>query len=277
MEFILRRRLRRRMKDMVWTPWSEEIKRKATAFTKRRRQLGAHGDWFTQLPWFDDNSRGVLCFFTSTLKEMQYAMWDEFNVEWAPKKSATMLYGCSKWEPIIGWELRVKERRRLLPPSKAKGYTELIEATLKEADKHKRKLVQADPFDSLLGKLAHAVLGIPTLWGEFITLVQSKMIQRREHRAYLRMTETMSKALRSAKEKLEKLLGSELASTEGLPFTSYELRPGVDNYPIWISFTDASRRTSTFFGAAGGWFRLRASSTVFFFMHKWPEEQVEQH
>eukprot|EP01047_Picozoa_sp_COSAG01_P024609 COSAG01_NODE_1526_length_10016_cov_8.480085_5_plen_157_part_00 len=37
-----------------------------------------------------------------------------------------------------------------------------------------------------------------------------------------------------------------------------------------------SRSTSTFFGAAGGFFRLWEHPVIFFFAHQWPAQQVEE-
>ena len=105
---------------------------------------------------------------------------------------------------------------------------------LQSAEDHRQSLLELDPFNSLLGKLAHAVLGIPQLWEDFITLVQGMTMQARQYRVFVQLTPVMRRAMVAAREKLQ--------SKEGLPFTSYRLRPGEDKLPIWISFTDASRR-----------------------------------
>ena len=61
----------------------------------------------------------------------------------------------------------------------------------------------------------------------------------------------------------------EMHKQVGQPLTSYKLRPGADSLRVWQNFNDASRRDDTFFGAAGGWFRLWGSAVVFFFAYKW--------
>ena len=45
---------------------------------------------------------------------------------------------------------------------------------------------------------------------------------------------------------------------------------------VWQNFNDASRRTDSWFGAAGGWFRLWETDVVFYFWHLWPPGHVEQ-
>jgi hypothetical protein len=76
-------------------------------------------------------------------------------------------------------------------------------------------------------------------------------------------------------ETLLKSIRSEIENHSGHPLTSYRLRPGADGLRVWQSFTDSSRQTDTFFGAAGGWFRLWGSNRVFFFAHAFNPEHVK--
>eukprot|EP01049_Picozoa_sp_SAG25_P003680 SAG25_NODE_215_length_11684_cov_261.443677_9_plen_935_part_00 len=265
METIKAKRLRRAMASFSWSPWSPATRAKAERYTRRRRQRHASGDWFDLYPFFDDNSSAVFAHFRRTLRRVQYDMWHEFSVKYAPEKAVENLYGCAKREAIIGWDLDVQRRQRTLPQVKVERYCALIDEQLERAHRHPKHLVEEAEFLSLMGKIGHAVDAVPTLWDDFIVIFEAYNEQR--FQCNVRITRRIREHLAEAKYKMQ--------HENGVPFTSYELRPGADGLPVWVSWTDASRKTGSFFGAAGGWFHLWETQTVFFFTHTWPAAHVE--
>eukprot|EP01048_Picozoa_sp_COSAG05_P006575 COSAG05_NODE_435_length_9845_cov_24.433364_5_plen_224_part_00 len=62
----------------------------------------------------------------------------------------------------------------------------------------------------------------------------------------------------------------------GIPLTPYSRRPGYDKLPVWVSYTDATRNTRTFFGAQGGYLWHWGHGVVFFFARQWERRAVQR-
>eukprot|EP01046_Picozoa_sp_COSAG06_P071254 COSAG06_NODE_20304_length_800_cov_2.840228_1_plen_203_part_10 len=127
-------------------------------------------------------------------------------------------------------------------------------------------LVLLSQTDSMMGKIASAAVAVTRIWRHYGSLVSLITCQKFDQ--YSLYHPEMIVLLQRIKH--------ELATQPGRPLTPYRLRPGEDNRPVWQSFNDASRRTDSWFGAAGGWFRLWETDVVFYFWHRWPAEHVEQ-
>ena len=263
---IVAARLRRALLTFDWTPWSQSVRLKAETFFALRHSLGASGDPFTMFPWFDDNSHGVLSFFRSTLQEQQYSTWTEFGLEWAKDKAAQCLYNCVSWTPVVGFDIRAAQRERALPAEKVTNYCKLIDTVIDDAGQHPHRLIPSEVTASLMGKLSHAVDAVPSLWDEFISLIT--LFHAQGFEMYNKVTREERRHLRSAQHKLKE--------ENGVPFTPYTMRPGMDGAPVWEAYSDASLRKSTYFSAAGGWFRLWNSNWIFFFMYQWSAAEARQ-
>ena len=189
------------MATFNWTPWSAAARTAAEQYTLRRRQQQASGDWFTLYPFFDDNSAAVFTFFRRTMRSVQYEMWQEFHVQFAPEKAVENLYGGAKREAIIGWDLDVQQRQRRLPQAKVERYCALIDEQLECARQHPENLVQEADFLSLMGKIGHAVDAVPTLWDDFIIAVEAHNEQR--FTSNVRFTRRIREHLIEAKYKMQ--------------------------------------------------------------------------
>jgi hypothetical protein len=116
-----------------------------------------------------------------------------------------------------------------------------------------------------MGRLAHAAGPVPRIWRHYGALLS--LINCQHFEMYVQANPEMVYMLNAC--------ALEMQHQRGSPITPYTLRPGADGLRVWQGFTDASRRTDTFYGAGGGWFRLWGSDTVFFFTHRWPAAQVK--
>jgi hypothetical protein len=263
---IIAIRLRKEMRQMSWTPWSAEMRSKAESFSQIRQMHGQSGDWFAAFPWFDDNSSAVFECFRQTLRDTQYRAWKEFALEWAPEKVSQNLYGCFKWDPIVGFDVRVKQRVRVLPAEKVNNYCALLDSILSDAAADAKQLVPSAVTDSAMGKLAHAIDVIPTMWDDFIQLIE--IFNDQEFTSQKRIT-------RRAREHIAEAI-RKMRHENGIPFTAYKMRPGLDDRPLWQAYSDASLRKPSFYAAAGGWFKLHSSDWIFFFVHEWTVDEAQQ-
>jgi hypothetical protein len=263
---LVKMELEAKQQLVVWTPWSAETRLAALSFQADRRAISQSGSFFCQMAWFDDNSCGALSFFTQTVKSTQRALWRRFCIAFSEAKAAINLYDARSFEPALGLELRCKARQTRLPPSKVQDYAAGIGEMLSDAEQHPQRLVERPKVEKSVGRVLFASGPVPTVWHDFLILIGLLLVQSSfEH--YVRFNDRMVACWSSIRTKLQ--------TQNGRPTTSYAYRPGCDGLPVWITRTDASRRTSTFFGAAGGWFHAWESDVVFFFCTRWPEDIVK--
>ena len=250
---------------ICWTPWSTVTRARALRFGVERRAMGASGRYYCQMAWFDDNSLGCLFFFTQTAKRVQRALWTRLNIAYSEKKAAINLHAAIEFEAALGQELRCRERRIVLPASKVSVYVEGIDEMRADDKAHPKRLVERQKMDRSVGRILFACGPVPTIWTDFLILVGLLVIQR-SFLSFVRFNDPLDRCLLRIRHKLQR--------ENGRPTTSYQFRPGCDGLPVWVCKTDASRRVSTFFGAAGGWFYAWETNTVFFFGYLWPPEFV---
>jgi hypothetical protein len=259
--------LEEEQQNICWTPWSEDTKRRALTFTAQRRKISASGKFYCMMAWFDDNSMGCIFFFTQTAKRVQRALWKRMNIAFSEKKAAINLHAAIEFEASLGQELRCKQRRLLLPQSKVVKYVGGIDEMLADARVHPAQLVAKTKTERSVGRILFACGPVPTVWADFLILIGLLLVQQ-SFLSYVKFNDPLRRVLESIKRKL--------LTENGRPTTSYHFRPGMDGLPVWVSKTDASRRVSTFFGAAGGWFYAWETNTVFFFCYLWPPATVEE-
>ena len=222
---------------------------------------------FSQFGWFDDNSLGALRPFTSIAKKVRYVFWAEIRWEWEMEKAAVILFGDKIVTPIVGFDIHVAQRKTQLPPQKSQRYIDKVDEVTASAIAHPRELVRNEGlFDTLIGQMVHSSEVIPDLWQYFIEL----MAVLRDCRGpeYTRCPQAARRILWQMQECLR--------TNQGISLTPYSRRPGFDGLPVWLSFTDASRNTRTFFGAQGGFFWHWQHPVVFFFCRQWDPEEVQR-
>ena len=256
----------KRQEEIVWTPWSSEMRDKAEKFRSSRRAMGASGRYYSLFGWFDDNSNISFRFFSAQLRQIQYDIWNKFHVRWSNAKAESNLYEAKTWHTTLGLEHRIRERRILLGEEKVGLYTAGIKQMLQDAERHPNCLVAAEDVDSMLGKILYACDPVPWLWVDAISLIALLLLQR-TFEQYKRFNPAIVGHWQSIVWKLHNF--------NGRPTTSYEFRPGHDGLPVWYTYTDASRKGVSFLGAAGGWFRMWQSDVIYFFTVAWPPEHVQ--
>ena len=253
--------------QMNWTPWSEATRRQALAFTAQRRKISASGKFYCMMAWFDDNSMGSIFFFTQTAKRVQRALWKRMRIAFSEKKAAINLHAAIEFEASLGQELRCKQRQILLPQPKVVKYVGGIDEMVTDANIHPKQLVERPKMERSVGRILFACGPVPTAWADFLILIGLLVVQH-SFLSFVKFNEPLRRVLGSIRKKL--------LTENGRPTTSYHFRPGSDGLPVWVLKTDASRRVSTFFGAAGGWFYAWETNTIFFFCHLWSPAAVEE-
>ena len=244
---------------MDWTPWHPSVREKAEHFGTQRRAVGGSGAFFSQFPWFDDNSMATLRVIGVRAREARYKVWKELVWIVESSKAAVNTFGAENQAPIVGLILKLKERRLILPMAG-------IDAIVQMAKTHPQFMVVSDMVDTLLGQLIHATEAYPELWQWFMLLIVQLSTGRRRTRTVM---------LPSTQDLLLKIKHT-MQTSPGRPLTSYRRTPGADGLPVWVSYTDASRNTKTYFGAVGGWFYAWDSPVVFFFCKEWSTAEVER-
>ena len=257
--------LRKAQESFVWSPFHPQIRKVADRWTAKRRAQGNSGDWFSGFGWFDDNSLAVFKFFAQVALHTQQSVWKKINLITDPEKHAVNLYGHATQEPIVGFVLDAKARKHRLPEVKIKKYAEGIDTVCAKASASQGWVPRA-LMDTLFGQLVHAADPYPAMWQDLLPLCS--LLVRKEGMEATRVT-------KAAVERLENVKVT-LTTSAGRPLTSYRYKPGQDGLPIWVTYTDASRNTETFFGAAGGWFRKWGCDHIFFFCREWPPAEVSK-
>lgn len=264
---ILSDRLYAKQREIVWTPWAPAVRTAVENFIQIRRSAGASGHIFTQFGWFDDNSLGCLSPFTSLAKSTRYEFWREINWEWEKDKAATNLYGAEKVNAIVGFDIFVAPRKTKLPPVKVDKYSCKIDEVISQAEAHPRALVRNEGlFDTMIGQLVHSSEVIPDLWQSFIELMT--IIRDCRGPVYTRCPPAARRVLKQIIKCVK--------DNPGIPLTPYSRRPGYDKLPVWVSYTDATRNTRTFFGAQGGYLWHWGHGVVFFFARQWERRAVQR-
>ena len=248
------------------SPWSPQLVAACGTFAATRRLIGSPSTGFSQFPWFDDNVAATLRPLTAQVRQIRYDTWAEFHWDVSLPKAAINYWDESKrWEAIVGFEVRFQARVWRLPPGKVDRYCNNIVDLLETAAAHPQNLMPIDDTVEIMGRLAHAAGPVPRIWRHYGALLS--LINCQHFEMYVQANPEMAYMFKACAQEMREQRGS--------PITPYTLRPGADGLRVWQSFTDASRRTDTFYGAGGGWFRLWGSMTVFFFTHRWPAAQVK--
>ena len=267
MEEIISIRQRRAQDQINWTPWSTQMRQQTEAFQRRRRGLSQSGDLFCKNAWFDDNQGAALRPFVEAARGIQRNFWLEFKVAFSKRKSAFNPWETQLWEAAVGVEIRARLRQCVLPANKVVRYTEGVEEIERHAATHPQHLIPRDLVETAIGRAVHACDPIPDMWIVLIALL-----------ALFTDQSSFKHWIRGGSEMMELFarMKSVLREQNGRPLASYHPRPGADGLPVLITFSDASRRVGTYFGAAGGWFYLRETNVIFFFCWLWPPAMVEQ-
>ena len=248
------------------SPWSSEIIDKCRLFMAVRLLVKGHSRGFEQFPWFDDNVAASLSPITARLRQIRYDTWAEFHWDVSLPKAATNYWAELKiWEPVVGFDIRARDRRWRLPQLKVETYCGNITEIIEEAMEHPDDLMLMESVVQVMGRLAHAAGPVPRIWRHFGGLLS--LIQCQHYEMYVQANREMVHLFKAAQ--------FEMINQAGTPLTPYALRPGADGFRVWSTATDAGRSTETFEGGGGGWFRLWKSKIVFFFMYEWPAAQVK--
>jgi hypothetical protein len=255
--------LRDAQQKFIWTPFHPDVRRAADRWTAARRAAGNSGDWFAGFGWFDDNSLAVFKFFSQKALSIQQRVWDKINLITDPEKHALNLYGHTVQEPIVGFVLDAKAREHRLPEVKRAKYASGIDAVCAKAEANSG-WVPRELTDTLFGQLVHAADPYPAMWQDLLPLCS--LLIRKDGMESTRVPAAARDRLRNLKVTL--------TTAAGRPLTSYRYQPGGDGLPVWVTYTDASRNTESFFGAAGGWFRKWGCNRIFFFCREWPPAEV---
>jgi hypothetical protein len=253
--------------DGQWTPWSPQMRERTLEFVRRRRSQGASGDIFCKNGWFDDNQGAALRPFVAIARQIQREFWAQFGVAISTEKSKFNPWESTVFEAAVGVEIRARVRRITLPPEKVDKYTDEITQMLTGVEQSNEDLAPRPLIERIIGRAVHACEPIPTLWTVVISLI-SQMAAQSSFRHYIKVHRDM-RALFTEMIDL-------MRHRNGRPLTSYAPRPGVDNFPVVIGASDASRREVSFFGAGGGWFRLWNTDTIFFFSRRWAVDTVRR-
>ena len=264
---IIEHELRKKQQSFDWSQWPSAMHRRYQAFVAHRRAAGGTGDMFAFLPFFDDNGAACIRPFTATLIKTRYEVWRRFAMVIAPEKHFVMRFEDLATEALIGFEIHAKRRLRRLSNDKVAKYSADIDSILAAAAAHPRQLVNRLDIEQLLGRCIHAAETTPAIWTAF-RLLSSRLTAQWYFKYLTRVDQLAVGLLRRIRAYLH--------TDNGVPLTSYEYRPGQDGHRCYIAYTDASRRTITFFGAGGGWFRMAGDDTIYFFCHRWPEDTVRR-
>jgi hypothetical protein len=248
------------------SPWSPTWVTLLERFVWIRKGLGCSAKLWCCYPYFDDCCDAVIRPLTERFRKLRYDTWTRFHWEIQASKATVNRWGATAADPVVGFEIHPFERKWWLPTEKVARYTGAIDAVIDAALLHPKHLVLLSQTDSMMGKIASAAEAVTRIWRHYGSLVSLITCQKFEQ--YSLYHPEMIVLLQRIKH--------ELATQPGRPLTPYRLRPGEDDRPVWQNFNDASRRTDSWFGAAGGWFRLWETDVVFYFWHLWPPGHVEQ-
>ena len=143
--------------------------------------VGAHARGFDQFPWFDDNVAASLRPITARLRQLRYDTWAEFHWDVSLPKAAVNYWEERKlWEPVVGFDIRARDRRWRLPQSKVETYCGNITDIIEAARNHATNLMPMDAVVQVMGRLAHAAGPIPRIWRYFGGLLSLMRCQHYE-------------------------------------------------------------------------------------------------
>jgi hypothetical protein len=240
---------------------ARELVAAADDFERARRRQGSSGRFWYSFGWIDDNSFVSLRVLTAMATQTRYEVWKEIVWVWDEKKSTQYLFGELRVPPLVGMELRIHERRIVLPAAKKAKYARQVQKICTEAEAHPRSLVSSEELDKCLGQLIHAADVYFEMWLHFMELLGEI--------GGGRSLVTHTGVGKAARHHLREMVRV-MTTAEGRPSTSYCLRPGQDGLPVFCSWSDAARNTRTFDGGVGGYFHAYDSGVVFFFAEKLP-------
>jgi hypothetical protein len=250
---------------------STDVRRQMLWYSSYRKAQGYSGRWTTVLPFVDDNTFACVSGdgqWTAAVIRIVEAVWQRFHFELSHDKSTTNVYDATEWSPVLGRILHTRDRSVLLTAAKVRRYSDDIDSIIDDARAHPKRLVAKKSCERVFGRLLFACeAGVPTIWRDFLSLISS--VSRGWSHHWLHLTSTTEHLLRQAQWKLH--------NENGACFTSYTPRPMVDDCPIVVSYTDASRKLDTFEGGYGGWLWVHGagSTEVFWFCGKWDPAHVE--
>jgi hypothetical protein len=209
----------------------------------------------------DDNSVTTIRVFTAVAARTRYAVWKELRWVWDKEKATQYLYGQLEIPPVVGVELIVHERRVVLPQKKVIKYEQTVRDICDAAEQHRHSLVLTEEFEHCVGQLIHAADIYIEMWRFFMEMLGRVSSNRLE--SHMRLGRAARHLLRE--------MSRVMSTGRGRPSTPYTPAPGTDGLPVWLTWSDASRNTKTFFGAAGAFFHLWGSEDVYFVAEQWPE------
>ena len=246
-------------------------KSKLLAWTRARHSAGFSGNWWSCLPFFDDNSIACISLgakWTARVEQIVDSVWEKYHFQVEDDKSATNLYDTETWEPTLGRILHTRKRRTILPEAKVKRYSAGIDSIVHEATKHPKNLVKKQLAEQTFGRLLFSCdAGIPSIWRDFLALVSCVCTSWSEH--FVQIGDQAQDILKHIQFKLH--------NENGVAFTSYTPRPlSGDSLPIVVTYTDASRKEETMTGGYGGFIWVYGSRTVHYFFGAWTSFEIEQ-
>ena len=243
------------------------MRQRLTEWTQLRQQNGFSGDWFTALPFFDDNSIAAFSLggrWTAVVRETAIGVWDRYHKEMSPEKEALNMHDEADPEPIIGNIVSMADRERRLPPAKQLQYAAALDAVLAAATAHGKDMVPKKLVDSLMGRLVNAALcGCATLWPDFLGLVSSLAPSWSAH--HVQVHQRARAILQQIRWKL--------MHENGCAFTPFEAKPTRDSFPVYVTYTDASLKLDGTAGY-GGFIWRHGSAHVEYFFGRWDPELV---
>ena len=156
---------------------------------------------------------------TAKLRQIRYDTWAEFHWDVSLPKAAINYWEERKlWEPVVGFDIRARDRRWRLPQPKVEKYCGNITEIINTAVDHPNNLMPMEAVVETMGRLAHAAGPVPRIWRHYEGLLA--LIQCQHYEMYVQANPEMVHLLEAAK--------FEMINQVGTPLTPYTLRPGAD-------------------------------------------------
>ena len=144
-------------------------------WTATRHAVGQKAQWWSCLPFFDDNSIACLSLckkWTGVVESVIDAVWKKYNYQISAAKSAVNYYDNDHWEAILGRVLHTRRRQTILPQAKVTRYSSNVDDVIAAAEAHRTHLVDKTSAQQLFGRLLFACdAGVPSIWRDFIALM----------------------------------------------------------------------------------------------------------
>ena len=145
--------------DVASCGMSAAEQRALARWTAARQSAGQKAQWWSCLPFFDDNSIACLSLckkWTGVVESVVDAVWKKYNYQISDAKSAVNYYDNINWEAILGRILHTRRRKTILPEAKVKRYSTNVDDVLAAAEAHRSHLVDKTAAQQLFGRLLFA-------------------------------------------------------------------------------------------------------------------------